>query len=507
MESDSDDQHEAARVKATRKSRDLREKLKKRAIAKKTKVEGSSEDVASEEETRVRRGGSSHRQDKAKGRPEHRAVETESESTRKKKKDSKSSSSALELLLSPKTTPPYKPGLEDVLEAEEKDRSPWRAQQPIIKEDCDVESSPPAVLGGVQTQAAPLGEEMEEELTGMEEVLAASVEVEEDDLVLQQRGEDENEEGGEEEVENMLEKEDREEEEGGEEEQGDGEMDIKIEVEVKSPWRTVVPTPVPIETKLHSSRVEDTPQSPIVDTAKSSCSPPPQPVGSDLSSGDYFKEDGSNRRLHGNEKSVHRRKAKKRSGDSEHEIDRRHLTSPVRSSRHRQQTPNFSVDDTDWKRRNYSRASPPVDKPQDGNERGSSRGTGESSRKSRKLPRHYQPEAGEKVMMGGRRDGGGRYRDAKEQRPERQYHGGPAVLSPSPPPHPVHLGRSKYHLSPPSQGHPTEKFDRKRMRGRQYSPGGGGGGGGGGYQRRRSPVYMSPTHRAKSPYGGSSPHR
>ena len=250
--------------------------------------------------------------------------------------------------------------------------------------------------------------------------------------------------------------------------------------------------------RMYRRRVDDTPQSPVMSTIKSSPSPRRAAVGSDLSSGEDFKEGGSSQRIHSKERQ-HRAGGRRKGSDNE--------GGKVRSRR-RPQTPEYPAEEPDWKGGGYPRTPPLSDKPDhsDAEDGRGSRGMRDSSKNNRKLPRRYQSEAGGDAMSGNvRRDGSSRYRETKEGHQERRFHSGPQASSPSPPPH---MGRKRFHHSPPQQPN-TENFERRRWRGRAFSPGaagGGGGGGGGGFQRRRSPSFQSPQYRAKSPFG-SPPHR
>jgi len=252
---------------------------------------------------------------------------------------------------------------------------------------------------------------------------------------------------------------------------------------------------------------------PVTGFSRSSPSPHPPAVGSDLSSGEDFREAGHSHQARSGER---RRRAgnRKRVSDNEGGDSRRRADSPPVKSRRRPQTPNYPSEDPDWKGSGHPRTPPLSDKPDfsDLEEGRSSRGMRDSSKNSRKVPRRYQGESGGEVMTSGsgRREGSSRYRESKEAHQERRFHGsGPHGSSPSPPPH---MGRKKFHHSPPPPQGGAENLERRRWRGRGYSPGPPGGGGGsgggarsGGFQRRRSPGFQSPPFVMKSPYGGGSP--
>lgn len=265
------------------------------------------------------------------------------------------------------------------------------------------------------------------------------------------------------------------------------------------------------KSRVTKRKVEEASHSPLTNLTKSSPSPRhAAAVGSDLSSGDDFNEIGNSHARSSERR--HRPATRKR--DSDEDGIRRRPNSPVRSRR-RPQTPDFPADEPDWRGGGHPRTPPLSDKPDhsDLEEGRSGVSIRDTARNNRKIPRRYQGEAGGETAMssGSRREGmGNRYREQKEAQQERRYHGsGPQGSSPSPPPH---MNRRKYHHSPVQQGS-TENLERKRRRARGYSPGssgnagGGGGAQGGGFRRRRSPGFQSPSFRVKSPYGGSPPHR
>ena len=536
-EADSEEeQREEARLKATRKSRDLREKLKKRSLTKKRKVNMTSEEDVSEEDDVIRKHDAeegTHRRDKRKRRIKHPVVAADNKDTAKRRTaQSKPSSSTPELLRNqtppPKTTPTKKCGRMDELEIEEGVKVEVKSPQQIRdNEKCIEEKQSPrshdiSKTRGALSRDARNGsvtsekvDEPKQQPKQQEPKLHEPKQHEPKQHEPKQHEPKQHEPKQHEELTVKEETNDNGAGSGGGEDDGNESYDddSKNSHGHGSTWNTITMAPDSVMEKPSSTIVEETPQSPVMSTNKSSSSPHLPAVGSDLSSGDDFKEEGSSRLRRSKERLSSRLVGGKRGGDSDHE--RRRQVSPVRSSRHRPQTPDYPMDEADWKGGSFPRTPPLTDKLElmDVEDRrgGSNRVMGESSRNSRKLPRRYQSESSGEVMMGGggggsRRDGGSRYREIKEPRQERRYHGGQQPLSPSPPPHPSHMGRKRYHHSPP-QPHTADKFDRRRPRGRPYSPGSGGGGGGSGFQRRRSPTLSSPSHRAKSPYGGSPPHR
>ena len=263
-----------------------------------------------------------------------------------------------------------------------------------------------------------------------------------------------------------------------------------------------------------SSKRVDTPQSPIVST-KSSRSSIHGNIESELSSGEDFKVEtadwsSSKGKLAQKSKQVWSGKEKggtqqklKTHEDGDHDIDKHPPSSPSHSAP-RPRTPDYPIDEPEWKE--GLPHTPPSEEEED--DRGSNKGGMRSSKKARKLPRRYQIEPGPEPAPGRRE--GPRHRDGgKDGRQERRYHAQPP--SPSPPPQSYSSQqRKRHHHSPPP---PAEGFDRRKRRGRAYSPGSGGGAGSGGYQQRRrhsrSPPYPGsppPSYKSKSPYGGSPPH-
>ena len=212
----------------------------------------------------------------------------------------------------------------------------------------------------------------------------------------------------------------------------------------------------------------DTPQSP----SKSSHSSNHAHIESELSSGEDFKEAGSDWGTNRSKSSAAaqkqewsggREKSRKQDRSKERDMEQRHPSSSSRSTPPRPRTPEYPLDDA------------PPDREE------------ELSKKARQLPRRYQIESG------GAEQG---YRDGLRHGKDRHYH----PSSPSPPPQSFSgYARKRYYYSPP----PPEG-DRRRSR---RSPVGGH------PQRRRysrSPPYLGsppPMHRVKSPRGGSSPHR
>lgn len=206
----------------------------------------------------------------------------------------------------------------------------------------------------------------------------------------------------------------------------------------------------------------DTPQSP----GKSSHSSNHAHIESELSSGEDFKEAGSDwgtsrskSTAHKREWSGSRERSRKQDRSKERDVEQRRPSSSSRSTPPRPRTPDYPLEDA------------PLEE--------------ELGKKARQLPRRYQIESGGEQ---GHRDG----RHGKD----RYYH----PSSPSPPPQSFSgHARKRYHYSPP-----LPEGDRRRSR---RSPVGG-------YPQRRrysrSPPYLGsppPMHRVKSPRGGSPPHR
>ena len=455
--SDSDEQHEEARLKATRKSRDHREKLKRR-VRKKVKNEVSSEEGNSEEESLV-----IHKQAKNKSRPERKksAEEDSSPTQPVKRKVQKASSSPDQPC--PKSPPPKTPPTKQKRDKEKQEEAA------SSEEDSDL-----------SRRNKPQKKEQQRKKEHQNKELKADVLVTSRSKVLQTEASN-----GAIAMSSVEIQKDRDKKDSGDEGRNSKERD------------KTATAPMPGKPKDKAG----SPQSSVLTHSTKSSHSPRVNVESELSSGEDFKEGEIN--LPSQEKLSSSRPKQERNEVSDHEIDRLPLSSPGYSPR-RPRTPNYPADESRWKD-SASHIHPSSEKAALSEEEDMWSGRGEHTRKNhgRNLPRRYQIEpSSEQGPVPGRRDGT-RYREGKDIRQERRYYGG-QPLSPSPPP-PSYAGhpRKRYHQhSPP----PPDSFERRRHRGRLYSPAGGG------HQHRRhsrSPPYTSPppSHRAKSPYVSSPPHR
>lgn len=506
-DSESDGHHEEARLKATKKSRDLREKLKKMS-RRKAKSNVSSEDETSEEDV--------YKRNKNKSKPEKKPVDEVQEGEKPTQG----------MACSPDELSPHedvhkhnkgKNKREQKLTAELAD-SPTRTVRKKSHKNSPSPDQPPPVTSPPVT-SPPSAMLMKKKPDKKEKEVAASKEV----LEVECKGKSQGKE-------HQRKKKDHGKDERAVEEKhvdsgtsrskvfhrrtsngaaavparrGREDEDDNSFLVQKDPRVRNTGNEVPVKV---TERVE-TPQSPIIST-RSSRSSTHGNIESELSSGEDFKEMTvrSKPRIQKQpELSARGRpnsRKQERKDDGDYDTERHPLSSPSYSAPH-PRTPEYPIDMAE----SVSHTPPHFDKvvlSEEDDDR-NSRGGMDTNRKSRKLPRRYQIELGSEQGPGRRE--GVKHRESKDLRQERRYHAQPP--SPSPPPQ-VFSGhpRKRFYHSPP----PPEGFDRRggRRRGRPYSPGSGPGGG---FQQRRrhsrSPPYLSPPppHRAKSPYGGSPPHR
>ena len=481
--SDSEDQEEGSRIRATRKSRDLREKLKMKALAKKAADSSSEEEDGSDDGKSSRRDMEMESPVRAKQKQEEIVEIVDSKDVFVKPLKLRRSSSSTPERVPARKPPPLVKKKQSEGESEEetkvlvrkrshqslrdKDQRSEEGSSPHHKAKRASEYIHKGARNGVLSEEPSSPRHRKGRRTGMD---------------------------------------------------GDGDRAESSDEGSRSSRHRL--RGESSKTRLSRRKLEESSQvPPVISFSRSNPSPRPPAVGSDLSSGEDFREVG-----HGHQaRSSERRRVgnKKRISDNEGGDSRRRADSSPAKPRRRPQTPDYPTEDADWKGSGHPKTPPLSDKPDfsDMEEGRSSRGmrdsskTGrDSSKTGRKVPRRYQGESGGEVMAGGsgRREGSSRYRESKEGHQERRFHGsGPQGSSPSPPPH---MGRKKFHHSPPPPQGGAENFERRRRRGRGYSPGPPGGGGGsgggarsGGFQRRRSPGFQSPPFMMKSPYGGGSP--
>lgn len=490
------DDHEEARLKATRKSRDLREKLKK-ISRKKAKLNMSSPDDSSEDDLRKR--------DKNKTKPEKKPAEETQESSPLQSAQRKPHKTPPTPEQSPPKDEVRKHGKGSRKRARKSSHSPDPPFSPIItapsKQKRDKEEKEVAAIEeGSNVDPRRKKEHQRKKEQDKKEERSAAVK-QEDSLgygTLKSKS--------------SL----KEASNGAVLASTKTARDVEEEVDdFRGSKNTKVRDSVAAEVGMKDSKERvDIPQSPVV-SPKSSHSSTHGNIESELSSGEDFKEGetewsgrsknySSSRKQEWSDKGRSGSRRRERSEEGDRDIEKQHAASSPTYSAPHPRTPDYPNEPEP--KEGVPRAPLSSEKVvlyEEEEEYSSNRGGGDTSvRKGRKLPRRYQIEA----EQGQERREGARYREGKDVRPERRYH--PQPPSPSPPPqsYPGHSARKRHYHSPPPP--PPEGFERRRRRGgRPYSPGG--------YQQRRRhsrsppPPYLGspPPHRVKSPYGVSPPHR